>query len=137
MLPKVKETLKCILEKFESGDIPEAVAIVCFPKLEVPANHWSLLNRLIVFFTGSSDARGIRQWNKVGRYPKKGSKAIYILAPSMHKQQDEEGQEKHILRGFVALPVFRYEDTQGAPVAYAEHKLPEFPFIEKAREWGI
>lgn len=137
MLPKVKETLGKILLRFEGGDIPDAVSIVCFPKSDVPMNRWSLLNRLIVFFSGTSDARGIKQWHQIGRYPRKGSKAVYILAPSFQKEEDEKGNERHILRGFVAVPVFRYQDTDGQPVERDELKLPPFPLIERAQEWGI
>lgn len=137
MLPKVKETLGKILHRFEAGDIPEAVSIACFPKLDVPMNRWSLLNRLIVFFSGTSDARGIKQWHQIGRYPRKGSKAVYILAPSFQKEQDEEGKERQVLRGFIAVPVFRYQDTEGKPVQRDELKLPPFPLAERAKEWGI
>jgi hypothetical protein len=137
MRPKVQEALNCILQRFEAGDIPEAVSIVCFSKSDVPMNRWSLLNRLTVFLSGTRDARGIKQWNKVGRFPKKGSQAIYILAPALHKEKDNEGNERHVLEGFMAVPVFRYEDTDGKPIEYREPKLPDFPLIERAKEWGI
>lgn len=137
MFPKVKETLASILCRFEAGDIPDAVAIVCFPRLDVPMNRWSLLNRLIVFFSGTQDARGIKQWRRAGRFPKKGSKAIYILAPSFYKEQDEDGSKRQILRGFITVPVFRYQDTDGKPIHREEMTLPPFPLIEKAKQWGI
>lgn len=43
---KVKEALNVILEQFESGDIPEAVALTCYPPVDIPIAKWSLLNKL-------------------------------------------------------------------------------------------
>ncbi len=135
---KVKEVLSKVLNKFESGDIPEAVALTFFPQIDIPMSQWSLLNKLVVFFNGSQDARGIRQWNKIGRYPRKGSKAIHILAPMIKvEEKDDEKEEKKIVRGFMLVPVFRMEDTDGKPLEYPELNIPEFPFIERAKEWGI
>ncbi len=100
-------------------------------------NRWSLLNRLIVFFSGTSDARGFKQWHRIGRFPQKGCKAVYILAPTFQKERDEAGNERHVLRGYVPVPVFRYQDTEGEPIRREELKLPTFPLIERAKEWGI
>ena len=36
-----------------------------------------------------------------------------------------------------ARAVFRVEDTDGEPLDYQKMELPEFPLIEKAKEWGI
>jgi len=74
MNEKVKSVLNSVLERFESGDIPEAIAYSMFPFPEVPSACWSLLNRTLMFLSGTMDARGIRQWNKVKRFVNKGSK---------------------------------------------------------------
>ena len=81
MKPKVKDTLNKIIERFKSGDIPEAVAYSMFLFPDVPSAKWSLTNRTLMFLTGTMDARGIRQWNAVNRYVKRGTKAFYILVP--------------------------------------------------------
>jgi hypothetical protein len=74
-----------------------------------------------MFFADTKDARGIRQWNKVNRYVKKGSKGFYILVPNIKKIEDEEaGEERKVLVGFLARPVFRYEDTDGEPLEYEQ-----------------
>lgn len=86
MTPKVKETLDKILARFESGEIPESIAYSMFSIPEIPCASWSMLNRILVLLCGSMDARGMRQWNSVNRYVKKGSKALYILVPSQHWQ---------------------------------------------------
>ena len=65
MNEKVKSVLNSVLEKFETGDIPEAIAYSMFPFPPVPSAEWSLFNRTIQFLHGTMDSRGIRQWNRV------------------------------------------------------------------------
>jgi hypothetical protein len=138
MTPKVKETLDLILARFESGEIPEAVAYSMFPIPEIPCSAWSLLNRTLVFISGTMDARGIRQWNSINRSVKKGSKALYILVPHLVKHaEDDRDENQSRLLGFGVCPVFRVEDTQGEPLEYQNIELPEFPLMDRARDWGI
>ena len=134
---KVKEVLAEVITRFKDGSIPQAVALSTFPIPNIPAQRWSLLNRTLMFFAGSMDARGLRQWNKAKRKVKKGSKAFHILAPWMKKEENEAGVEQEILKGFMAVPVFRVEDTEGDPLDYQQIEIPELPLIEKAREWGL
>lgn len=136
MTPKVRETLNKMLDRFKSGDIPEAVAYSMFPIPDLPSSRWSLLNRTLMFISGSMDARGIRQWNRENRYVKKGTKAIYILVPYF-KKFDEDGTDKQVISGFGVKPVFRVEDTKGEPLGYQNMELPNLPFIERAEEWNI
>ena len=116
--PKIKPALDKILELFRSGNLPKAVAVVTFPPFDVPSNDWSFCNRLIMAESGTSDARGFRQWKSVGRYVKKGSKAIYILAPNFVKRTlhdrdmrefDNTGSDQtgKMLWDFEIVPVFR------------------------------
>jgi len=138
MIEKVRIALQSILGRFESGDIPEAIAYSTFSIPKIPAAKWSLLNRTLMFFAGTRDARGFRQWMEVGRHVKKGSKAFTILAPRfVKKQSEDEEDEKRILAGFLAVAVFRVEDTEGQPLDYERMELPEFPLIEVAQEWGV
>jgi hypothetical protein len=91
-----------------------------------------------MYISGTNDARGIRQWNEAGRKVKKGSKAFRILVPRIRKQETDEGDEKDVLIGFLACPVFRVEDTEGDPLDYEPPKFPtNMPLIEKAEAWGI
>ena len=138
MTPKVKETLDLILARFESGEIPEAVAYSMFPIPDIPCCVWSLLNRTLVFISGTMDARGIRQWNSINRSVKKGSKALYILVPYVVKKTDDDREDNQSrLLGFGVCPVFRVEDTQGEPLEYQNIEVPELPFMDRARDWGI
>jgi hypothetical protein len=53
------------------------------------------------------------------------------------KENEENGEVEHALRGFMCKPVFRIEDTEGEPLEYEKLELPDFPLIEIAEEWGI
>ena len=136
MNERVKSVLNSIVERFQSGDIPEAIAHSMFPFIDTPSARWSVLNRVIVYLSGSVDARGIKQWNRKNRYVKKGSKAVFILVPYIKKVEDS-GEEKQILIGFGAKPVFRVEDTEGQQLEYQDIQLPRFPLMERAKSWGI
>jgi hypothetical protein len=133
---KVKEVLAGIIDRFRAGDMPKAIAYSVFPIPAIPSAKWSLLNRLLMTIAGTRDARGFRQWQQEGRYVVKGAKAFYILVPYL-KKVEEEGGEKEVLRGFMAKPVFRYEDTDGKALDYPELELPELPLVEVAMQWGI
>ena len=136
MNEKVKSVLNSVLERFETGNIPEAIAYSMFPFPDVPSAKWSLLNRMLMFLSSTMDARGIRQWNKVNRFVKKGSKCLYILVPYI-KNIEDKGEEKQVLIGFGTKAVFRVEDTDGDDLEYENIQLPRFPLIDRAKSWGI
>jgi hypothetical protein len=137
MNEKVRSVLDKVLESFESGNVPEALSVVVLPQVDVPCSNWSLSNRLILFFSGTSDARGFRQWKEVNRWPKKGSKAIYIIMPK-HTKVKEDDEERVRLTGFTPVPVFAYEQTEGKPVEHPELQPKQLPpLVEVARKWNI
>jgi hypothetical protein len=137
MARRIKEALESILACFESGDIPEAIAYSVFPAADIPSARWSLLNRTLMYMAGTMDARGFLQWKRAKRYIKKGAKAIYILVPRLVIRENGDGEEKEVLAGFLARPVFRMEDTEGELLAYQKIELPQLPLMERAEQWGI
>lgn len=137
MTVSIKEAISGILARFQSGDIPDTIAHSMYPISNIPSAKWSLLNRIMMVIANTQDARGIRQWNSVGRKVKKGAKAFYILIPRFVKQENDDGEEETLLSGFMTKPVFRIEDTEGDPLNYEKMELPDLPLIERAREWGI
>jgi hypothetical protein len=141
MAQNVRETLNSILEAFETGNIPEAIAFSMFPFPDLPSSNWSVLNRITIFLSGTADARGFRQWNDAGRHVKRGAKAIHILVPRMIKRkipsETGEAEDEEVLSGFMARPVFRVEDTDGEPLDYEQLELPPLPLMERAKEWGL
>ncbi len=135
---KVKNVLEQILNSFENQSIPEAIKIATFPMIDAPCSHWSFNNRLILFLSGTADARGFHRWKELNRSVSKGAKAIYILVPCFKKKVDEDsGEEKNYLTYFKTAPVFRVEDTEGQELEYNKIELPPLPLIERAKEWGI
>ena len=137
-----KKTLDKILDSFEAGNVPEALAIALLPKQNVPSSSWSFGNRWIQAIEGTQDSRSFLDWKKVGRYPKKGSKAIYILAPIVvtKREKNEAGREekKTFIAGFKAQAKFRYEDTDGEPIEQTDLTPPQPPpLAEVAEEWKI
>ena len=138
MNEKVRQAIESIVQRFKEGDIPKAIAYSMFPIPNTPSSKWSLLNRTLMFIYGTSDARGFRQWKEAGRYVKKGSKSFTILAPRFVKKQTEDEKETEpILAGFLAVPVFRVEDTEGEALDYEKVELPGLPLMEVAQDWGI
>ena len=137
-MKQVREVLNGILERFKSGDIPEAIALASYPRLDIPSGQWSLLNRTLMFLSGTDDARGFRQWEKVNRSVKKGSKAIYILVPYLKQSKDQDSEDrKAVLIGFSGKAVFKVEDTEGENLDYQQLELPDLPLLDRARDWGI
>src|SRR5262249_4422793 len=62
----------------------------------------------------------------------KGSRAFYILGPVTRKIRGEdpntgEETERVITTGFVGIPVFRYEDTEGAELERPDYRPATFP----------
>ncbi len=101
-------------------------------------------NQLLMLLTGTDDARGYKQWNEVGRHVRAGAKAIRILGPVFVKKHLEstdpdhsnEDEEFEVLVGFRAIPVFRYEDTEGAELPTYKPRAPP-PLIEVAERFSM
>lgn len=133
-----------ILAQFKAGSLPKSLAPVFLHRGDnTPCRKWSWNNQLLLAISGYSEARGIKQWNDVGRKVKKGEKAFFILAPLRVKvktEVDEECDPKFRLIGFRAVPVFGYEQTEGDPIPgrqHAEQFLKNLPLREVADAWGL
>jgi len=137
---KAQVCLQKIVELFQQGDVPKALAVATIPpQSDIPSAQWSLGNRILQFLADTSDARGFRQWQEVGRKVKKGSKAFHILGPRVKvvTDKDEQGQEieKPVVLGFFAIPVFRAEDTDGEPLPYEPASPP--PLVDVAEAFDL
>ncbi|MFH2106495.1 MAG: hypothetical protein ABII22_04490 [Candidatus Micrarchaeota archaeon] len=157
---RIKDSVSRLLDLFREGSLPEKIALATNPGFNVPSCKWSLNNRLLQLIQGTMDGRGIKQWREAGRKVKKGTKAIYILAPrEFSYYQCECGQSlynKDIEKGtcpkcskpidparvgagilFKGVPVFRAEDTEGKDLPYENIPLPNHRFIDVAKAWGL
>jgi hypothetical protein len=130
---------------------------------DIPCHRWSMMNQFSVFLSGTHDARGIRQWNMAGRSVKNGAHALYIFVPMLYRQKPEakpesekqdgmnsetsgdaemsESEPVKTITGFKEMPVFRVEDTDGAPLDYEERikalDVESLPLIDVAKSLGV
>ncbi len=140
---RANEELEKIVRLFSSKELPDLCAKALINAPEKPSSKWSLGNQLLMLLAGTSDARGFRQWNEVGRWVARDKKAIWILGPVRKKVRQEplegagqEGEVKEVLVGFKAIPVFRYEDTCGQDLRVYEPRNPP-PLMEVAERFGM
>ncbi len=142
----IREATEGLMQMFKTGQMPEAVALNIIQRKsgdDQPSFHWSIGNQVIMLMHGTSDARGYKQWQKIGRNVKKNARAIFILGPMARKFTEEDpdtGQEteKMIITGFRTIPVFRYEDTEGESLDKPDYTPPELPpFWNVAEHLGI
>lgn len=134
---RADELLRGLVEMFESGDLPEAVAQTQLRRLAGtrPMDSWSIGNQLIALANGTTDARTLKAWNEIGRRVKPGAKAFYILRPRTRMITDEEtGRKRPICIGFADTPRFAIEDTEGDPVEYPTYTPAELPPLADVAE---
>ncbi|MFZ1756521.1 MAG: hypothetical protein WBO46_05760 [Caldilineaceae bacterium] len=139
---KAEETGQTILQAFQSGRVPAALA-----PLFITGNQdrycacWSWLNQLLVALHGYSDARTYNGWQEVKRQVRKGEKAFSILEPVRTTIRDEAtGEERVIVIGYKAGARFGIEQTDGEPIKDAGESQPfvdSLPLLEVAQMWGI
>src|SRR5271156_1129958 len=73
--------LEKIVQLFSSKELPSLCVKALINAPQKPSSKWSLGNQLLMLLAGTSDARGFRQWNEVGRRVARDKKAIWILGP--------------------------------------------------------
>jgi hypothetical protein len=133
--------METLLKIFQEENL-EKVERAVFRGGGIPGDKWSFLNRVLMYHNETDNARGFRQWQQVGRYVKKGSKTFYIIGPVtmkiIEKKSLESGEkvriEKQVHAGFKAIPVFRFEDTEGETIirkAFKANILYEFNSINQ------
>ena len=115
---RVKELSKVLEEGVENFQYtPEEFKALLETKALMP--NYSFRNIMLAKaqFPNGSFFASMKRWNELGRKVKKGSKAIWIFAPRFKTVEDEEtGEETTELAGFLTVPVFAYEQTEGEPL---------------------
>ena len=141
---KAEVVTKKIVAAFQSGDVPKALAPIFLKAADgIPCRAWSWSNQFVTLLQGHDDARGFRQWEKVGRHVRKGEKGFPILVPMTKKMivTDDNGEqrEKFVTYGFKHAIVFGYEQTEGKdlPKTKADTVIEELPLIAVAKSWGL
>ncbi|MDG7006657.1 MAG: M48 family peptidase [Nitrososphaerota archaeon] len=140
---KASSELDKVVLLFSSTQLPDLCAKALINAPELPSSKWSFGNQILMLLSGTSDARGYKQWNDVGRHVKKGSKAFRILGPvfvekPLEATLNQSGKDEtvEVLVGFRAIPVFRYEDTEGAELQTYTPRDPP-PLLEVAGRFGM
>ena len=135
--------LEKLVQLFSSAQLPDLCVKALISAPEKPSSTWSMGNQLLMLLAGTDDARGYKQWNEVGRHVKAGTKAFRILGPIFVKKRlestdpdHEKGEEVEVLVGFRAIPVFRYQDTEGAELPTYRPRNPP-PLLEVAEKFGM
>ena len=144
---KAESAATQILDAFQSGNLPQALTpLFIHRKDNVPCRAWSWSNQLLAALHGTSDARGYRQWQQIGRQVKKGEKSFAILVPMVKKRtakdpETGEEEEASYIAGFSSAPVFGIDQTEGDPLPPPDPEvtawLDSLPLLEVTREWGL
>jgi len=99
---KALEQLREVAEIFSHEKLPAVVAKAYLESEGKPSDSWSMGNKILMMFSNTTDARGFRQWQSVGRPVKKGARAIDILGPCLATIAAESSSncpEKHNQKG--------------------------------------
>lgn len=67
-------------------------------------------------YPNASYIASFKRWNELGRKVRKGEKSIKIFKPNFKKVEDKNGELDTKLVGFLIVPVFAYEQTEGEPL---------------------
>ena len=142
------EAVEKIMAMIESEKFPDQLKIECIRRApdddSPPCWSYSLLNRLIVAFSGSQDVRGMKTWNKLGAKIRPGSHAVKILAPLVKirtvtdPDTNEKIRKKYIF-GYRWVNVYKYEDLENPPDPKIHDYTPKeiVPFEDVCRKMGL
>jgi hypothetical protein len=144
MNEKVKRLYQ-ILEEGVKNFEPSPEKFKAFLEMKALMPRYSFHNLMVARaqYEGATFLASFKKWKELGRYVKKGQKAIYIFAPRFKKQEEEidgEVQEVTKLAGFIAVPVFDVSQTEGEPLPIDRIKIelegdcPEAAHIRKLAE---
>ena len=136
---RAKAELDKIIRLFSTTQLPDLCAAALINAPEKPSSKWSFGNQLLMLLAGTADARGYRQWQDVGRHVKAGARAFRILGPVFIKKRlegEDSEEEVDVLVGFRAIPVFGYENTEGAELPVYKPRDPP-PLLDLAERFGM
>lgn len=87
----------------------------CYSKF----HNYSLANQLLAFEQLSERGMDLspiapyKKWNELGRQVKKGSKALALYVPRIHKREDANGEEKQYVTFKLLNKFFSADQTEG------------------------
>lgn len=122
---KGDDRIRAMLTEIESGvdNLGTADGWRQFLAFQGTFHRYSFNNNMLIGMQrpDATIVAGASKWRQHGRYPKKGSKAIWVLAPMTRKVVDRDektGEEssRQAVVGFRAVPVFDVAETDGEPL---------------------
>ena len=120
--------IKALVEQLarETEEAASSKPLLDYLRFSAAFHEYSLHNTLLIFGQMPTATRvaGYRTWQRLGRQVKKGSKAIWILAPIIGRVADDDDDERtaKVVTRFRSVPVFDIADTEG-------ELLPEAPVL--------
>jgi len=126
------DRIKAALERIEQGlaTINTDEDWLSFLRFQSLFYQYSFGNTMMIFLQNpeATYVMGYKAWNKLGRYVKRGSKGLAILAPCIKKVEvfkepenkseyhDKEGEKetKQVIAGFRITYVYDIADTDGS-----------------------
>ena len=138
----VREKVKYLIEQLEAG---RSETLTAFLRAMAVFSEYSFLNQLCIARQRPSALRvaGMRAWNQLGRFVKKGEKGIAILAPVIGRRHanssantTDSDSEKAVLLGFRRVFVWAEDQTDGQPLPELE-KVTGDPgvYLDRMREF--
>ena len=127
----IKQAVDYLIQQLEAG---KSETLTAYLNAMARFHSYSFGNILQIARQRPTATRvaGIRTWNGMGRFVKKGEKGIQILAPMMgyrHSRKDSaaepglEAKPQSVLIGFRAVYVFDVAQTDGADLPEFEHSI--------------
>ncbi len=125
----IKQAVDYLIQQLEAG---KSETLTAYLNAMAQFHSYSFGNILQIARQKPDATRvaGIRAWNELGRYVKKGEKGIQILAPMIGyrrkkdtAEQESEAKPAPMLIGFRAVYVFDISQTEGADLPELEHGI--------------
>ncbi|WP_026441388.1 ArdC family protein [Pseudacidobacterium ailaaui] len=129
----IKQAVEFLLQQLEAG---KSETLTAYLAAMARFHNYSFGNILAIARQRPTATRvaGIRTWNELGRFVKRGEKGIQILAPiighrrrknAANEEQDADSQAKPapVLIGFRAVYVFDVSQTEGMDLPEFEHNI--------------
>jgi len=128
----IKQAVDYLIQQLEAG---KSETLTAYLSAMARFHSYSFGNILQIARQRPTATRvaGIRTWNEMGRFVKKGEKGIQILAPMTgfrrrksgdgETEQEPETKPQPVLIGFRAVYVFDVAQTEGADLPEFEHSI--------------
>ena len=128
----IKQAVDYLIQQLEAG---KSETLTAYLNAMARFHSYSFGNILQIARQRPTATRvaGIRTWNEMGRFVKRGEKGIQILAPmtgfrrrksgDSESEQEPETKPQPVLLGFRAVYVFDVAQTEGADLPEFEHRI--------------